>query len=72
MTILRCFFWLSFFKVNSIQLQLGNESDSAIVLKFYSSTKKTKSFEKEINNFRYFFFVDGLYGNLFFNHYHFY
>lgn len=54
MTILRCCFWLSFFKVNSIQLQLGNESDSAIVLKFYSSTKKTKSFEKEMNNFRYF------------------
>lgn len=54
-------FLVVFFKVNSIQLQLGNESDSAIVLKFYSSTKKTKSFEKEMINFRYFYFVDGLY-----------
>ncbi|XP_025415995.1 trafficking protein particle complex subunit 11 isoform X2 [Sipha flava] len=37
--------------VNSIQLQLGNEPDFPIMLKFYSSTKKTKSFEREMNNF---------------------
>ncbi|VVC31573.1 Gryzun, putative trafficking through Golgi,Foie gras liver health family 1,Tetratricopeptide-like helical [Cinara cedri] len=37
--------------VNSIQLQLGNEPEFPIVLKFYCSTKKTKNFEREINNF---------------------
>lgn len=37
--------------VNSIKLQLGNEPDFPIVLKFYSSIKKTKNFEREMNNF---------------------
>ncbi|XP_050428738.1 trafficking protein particle complex subunit 11 [Adelges cooleyi] len=37
--------------INYIRLQLGNESEFPIILKYNSSTKKSKCFEKEINNF---------------------